>query len=218
MARETLVGYYGKLAIAVDTPIITGTLIADTKYIATTIGGSSTLPTGVEAGYAFVADGTEDITSSGDEVLQLIETDKCDIQSWGIEFSDAEIDVTTLCNDQNVYLGGRTDASGTMEGVYKIGQTDADGGFGNTFFDIVRQADAGGTVTIDKIDKNQIVLMLYKQKDTTSGETEQLYITPATILTFSDGVAGSDAQSFSSSFRIAPNDDIKFQLLSVAIA
>jgi hypothetical protein len=60
--------------------------------------------------------------------------------------------------------------------------------------------------------------MLYKQDDTSSGETEQLYIVPAVILTFSDGVNGADAQSFSSTFRIAPNDDITFHMLSVAIA
>ena len=215
MAREKLVGFYGKLAIAATSDIATGTLVADTKYIVKTIGGSSTLPTGVAVGRSFIADGTEDITSSGDEVILLTESDSCDISTWGLDFSKAEIDVTTLCNQQNEYLGGRTDVTGTIEGIYKIGTTDVNGGFANNFFDIVRQAGTGGTVTVDTIDDSQIVLILYKQKDTSIGETEQAYVTPVTITSFSDSVSGADAQAFTSGFRIAPNDDIDFHLLSV---
>ena len=215
MAREKLIGFYGKLAIASISDITTGTLVADKKYVVKVIGGSSALPAGVEVGRSFISDGTEDITSSGDEVILLTESDSCDISSWSLDFSKAEIDVTTLCNDQNEYLGGRTDVTGSIEGIYKIGTTDLDGGFANNFFDIVRQAGTGGAVSIDSLDDSQIVLVLYKQKDTTAGEVEQAYVTPVTITSFSDSVTGADAQAFTSAFRIAPNDDIDFHLLSV---
>ena len=214
MAREKLIGFYGKFStVSVGAEVITGTLDA-AWYTVVTIGATTTLPTGVEVGYVFEAAGTEDITTSGDVVKELTFTDLCDIQKWGIDFSKSEIDVSTLCDDQNKYLAGRPDVTGSVEGVYTIGTTDLNGGFVNGFVDIVRQADAGGAVTIDKLDDDPIVAILYKQKDGTSGETEQFYIAPATITSFSDSVSGSEAQAFSSSFRIAPNDDVKFQLVS----
>ena len=190
-------------------------MVADTKYIVKVIGGSSALPSGVEVGKAFVADGTEDITSSGDEVILLTESDKCDVTQWAFDQTKPEIDVSTLCDETNKYLAGRPDLSGTLEGIYKIGVTDEDDGILNSFVDIVRQAGPGGAVTIDQAGDGQLVLLLYKQKDTTAGETEQVYVAPVTITSYSDTVSGQDAQAFTSAFRIAPNDDIDFHLLSV---
>lgn len=217
MAREELVGFYGKLAQAATSEISTGTLTANTKYIVKTIGsGPSTIPSGVEVGKAFVADGTEDITSSGDVVIELTETDKCDITQWAFDLTKPEIDVSTLCDEVSKYLAGRPDLSGTLEGIYKIGVTDADDGILNSFVDIARQATGpGGTVVVDQAGDGQLILLLYKQKDTTSGETEQVYVAPVTITSYSDTVSGQDAQAFTSAFRIAPNDDIDFHLLSV---
>ncbi len=217
MARDRLIGYYGKYSLAtLGAEIDTGTLTEDAYYVATEVGSSSSLPAGIETKYVFQADGTEDITSSGDKVKELTFTDLCDVQKWSLDFSKAEVDVTTLCDDQNKYLAGRTDITGSVEGVYTIGTTDTNGGLANSFFDIVRQTDAGGAVTIDKIDGSPIVAILYKQKDTDTGETEQFYVAPATVTSFSDSVSGADAQAFSSSFRIAPNEDLNFQLVSIS--
>lgn len=216
MARQELVGFYGKLAQAATSDVSTGTLEADVKYVVKTIGGSSALPAGVEVGKSFVSDGTEDITASGDVVVKLLETDKCDVTSWAFDLSKPEIDVSTLCDEVNKYLAGRPDLSGTLEGIYKIGTTDVDDGILNSFIDIVRQAGPGGAVTVDQSGDGQLVLLLYKQKDTTAGETEQVYVAPVTITSYSDTVSGQDAQAFTTAFRIAPNDDIDFHLLSVA--
>jgi hypothetical protein len=68
---------------------------------------------------------------------------------------------------------------------------------------------------VDQSTDGQLVLLLYKQKDTTAGETEQVYVAPVTITTYNDNITANDAQGFSSGFRIAPNDDIDFHLLSV---
>ncbi len=218
MAREELIGKYGKYAsAAVGADVSTGTLDANGLYIVVAKGGSSTLPTGTEVGYGFVAAGTETL-STGDIVKPLTLTDQCDISSWSMEFSKDEIEVSTLCSSFKKYLDGMTDITGSAEGIYTIGKTDTDGGLANKFYDIVRQAGAGGTVTIDKIDDSEIVAILYLQKDQTAGETEQFFIVPASVTTFGNSVTLSDAQTFSSSFRQAPNDDIKFQLVSVVHA
>ncbi len=213
MARERLIGFYGKYAQAVLGAEETATtLTADTYYVVTGLGGTG-IPAGAELGYVFLSNA--ETISGADAVKELTLTDLCDIQSWSMEFSKAEVDVTTLCDDQNKYLAGRDDVTGSVEGVYTIGVTDTDGGLANAFFDIVRQTGAGGAITIDHLDSEPIVAILYKQKLTDAGETEQFYIAPATVTSFSDSVSGADAQSFSSSFRIAPNDEINFQLVSV---
>lgn len=216
MARDSeLVGYYGKIAQAATSVISTGLLTADTKYIVKTIGGTSALPAGVEVKKSFVADGTEGITSSGDEVIELFETDKCDISQWGIELSKPELNASTLCDEVNKYLTVRPDLSGSLEGNYKIDITDSDDGVLNAFVDIVRQAGPGGAVTIDQSTDGQLVVLLYKQKRTDAGDVEQLYVAPITITTYSDTINGEELQTFSSGFRVAPSDDIDFHLLSV---
>lgn len=218
MARERLSGDYGKLAFASESAVTTGTLVAGVIYIPTVIGGSSALPTGAALGYPFIADGTEDITSSGDEVIRLTETDKCDITGWSIDFSKAELDATGMCDDQMVYVSGKTDASGSMDGIYTIGKTDADGWVANKFFTLVSQADEGGALTVNAIDDSSIVLVLYSQKSDASGESVVAYICPATILSFNASATINTMQTFSSGFRIAPNDNIKFSQLKVTYA
>jgi len=212
---DKLVGFFGKFAIASNTEVSTGTLEANVKYIVKTIGGSSALPAGVEVGKGFVSDGTEDISASSDVVIKLTEVDNCGISSWSIDYSKSELDASGLCDEVSVYLTGRPDLSGNIEGFYKIGETDVTGGILNSFVDIVRQAGAGGAVSVDDVNDDQVVLMLYKQKDTSAGSIEQLYIAPAVYTGYGDTVNGNEIQSFTTPFRIAPNDDIKFHMLSI---
>ena len=216
MAKKELIGLYGKFTKAtVGAEVDTGTLTENGYYIPTVIGGTSALPTGAAVGYLFQADGTEDITSSGDKVLPITFEDLCDIQKWSLDYSKSEVDVTTLCSTSSKYLAGLPDISGSVEGVYTIGATDVTDGFVNGFVDIVRQADAGGAISIDSINDDPIVAILYKQKDGSSGEVEEFYVAPITITSYSDSVAQGSAQAFSSSFRIAPNDNIKFHLVAI---
>ncbi|MBW1853111.1 MAG: hypothetical protein JRJ00_00260 [Deltaproteobacteria bacterium] len=216
MARTKLVGDYGKLAKGVlGTEVVAAaTLVADTWYIPTGIDASTAMPTGVTLKYMFMADGTE--TLSGDDKAKPVTfTDLCDIQSWSMDFSKDEIEVTTLCSTDKEYLSGRSDISGSVEGVYTIGTTDTDGGFINAFVDIVRQADAGGTITIDTIDDSPIYLQLYKQKDGSSGETQQFYLIPSIVTATTDGVSSGAQQSFSGTFKPTPDSEVNRQLVSI---
>lgn len=216
MARDgKLIGYYGKLAQAATTEVTTGLLTQGTIYVVKTVGGSSTIPSGAEVGKSFIADGTEDITSSGDVVIELAETDKCDVSQWSIDLSRPEIDVTTLCDEINTYLPGRPDLSGTLEGIYKTGTTDADDGVLNAFVDIVSQAGEGGAITVNDQTDGNLVLILYKQDREESGDVKTLYVAPVVLTTYSDSVSGTEGQAFSSGFRISPSEDIKFHALVV---
>lgn len=208
MAKTKLIGTYGKFTKAtLGADVTTGTLTAGSLYLIKTVGGTSALPTGATVGYSFYADGTEDITTSGDVVSPWTMTDLCDLQSWGLEFSKDETEVTGFCDDQKIYLAGRSDVTGSSEGTYTIGITGEPGGFANKFIDIIDQAGDGGAITVSTIDDAPIYALLYKQKDKSANETEVFYLLPISVTSFSDSASGSDAQAFSSSFRIAPNSD-----------
>lgn len=217
MAKDRLIGDYGKYATGVlGADVTTGTLTADTLYVVKAVGTTSQIPTGSEAKYVFLADGTEDLTSSGgDIVAPFTITDSCDFSAWSLEFTKDETEVTTFCDTQKKYLVGKTDATGNAEGITTIGITDKDGGLANKFIDIVRQAGPGATVTIDKIDDANIYAFLYTQEDQSSGETEQFWLVPASVTSYNAGATLGDSQSFSSGFRIAPDDTVEPQLVNI---
>jgi len=215
---KVVIGDYGKVARIAEAEVATGVLEAGKKYIVTTVGGSTALPAGLEEGYVFVADGTEDISASGDIVNELTETDACDISGWSLDFSRTEIDSTTLCDDVRKYAAGMVDITGSISGIYKIDVTDVDGSWANKFIDVVSQADEGGVVTIDKIDNSAVVLILYLNDVDASGETETFYVAPVTLLSFSSGVSVGANSPFESSLRISPDSATKLQLAKITRA
>lgn len=219
MAIDTLIGFDGKAARAtLGSSVTTGTLVAGSQYVVTVLGGSSALPTGAAVGYVFTADGTEDITSSGDEVKLFTVTDMGEITKWEIDLSATDVDITKLADLQNKYRAGRPDFSGSLEGIFTIGQTDSDGGVANTFVDIVSQADDGGALTINSVDNSSIILILTAQKSTASGETVVEYFVPAVLLNFRAGAEKDGAQTWTSGFRLTEHDDLYFQMYEKVIA
>lgn len=150
-------------------------------------------------------DGTA-VTGQPDKAKLLVETVKADITNFGLEINRAEIDVTTLSDDVKRYRSGKTDMTGSMEGITTLGTTDAAGYIINNFIRIVSQA-AAGTVTVSAIDDSPIYIKGVIQSDTsTAGEQEAFIWARVNILSTSLGASGEDAQSFTSSFRIAPGD------------
>ncbi len=214
MARDRLIGNYGKFATAaLGANVTTGTLDDEGFYIVIAIGTTSVLPATVVVGYGFTADGTEDLTGGGgDDVKLMTFTDLCDIQGWSLDLQSEETEVTTLCDEQKLYKAGRIDVSGTAEGVFTIGTTDGTGGFANSFVAIVKQVGDGNAVTVSEVDNDPIYAILFKQKDDTVGETETYYVAPIVITSFSDSVSGSDAQAFSTAFRLTNDSEVNFHL------
>lgn len=184
-----------------------------TKYQITAIAETSVFAAGYEVGDIFWDDGSTLVLKTGDKVKPLAETDQCDVQNWGLEFSRDEIEVTTLCDNNKVYLGGKSDITGSLAGVFKIGTTDADGGFLNNFISIITDS-IGSSATINDIDQSDIYVELVKQKSETSGDIFEMYYAPIVITSFSDGAEEGSAQSFSANFRTA--DDMKLYRTTVA--
>lgn len=148
-------------------------------------------------------DGTEE--GAGDQVKPLTETEMGDVQSFSLEISKAEIDVTVLSDTVKRYRAGKTDMSGSIEGITTLGTTDAAGYVLNNFIRTIRQASAG-TVTVSEIDESPLYIKGVIQKNTVSGESEAFLWAKINILSTRLGAGGEDAQSFTSNFRVAPGD------------
>lgn len=223
-AKERLVGSDGKLVTVTLGSALTGDDTSDLDElaggtsgdgtgagwyeVASISDGTSALDSNLSVGDLFWDDGTMVLasgTSSDDEVKPLSETEKADIQSFSIEMSRAEIDVTTLSDGVKRYRAGKTDMTGSMEGLTTLGETTDGGYIVNNFIRVITQSSAGA-VTIAEVDDDPIYIKGVIQKDTSAGETESFLWAKVNILSSSLGASGEDAQSFSSNFRIAPGD------------
>jgi hypothetical protein len=173
-------------------------------YRVSALAASSALPSGLSVGDLFWDDGTL-VPVSGDSVQPLSETEKSDITNFSIEINRAEVDVTTISDNVKRYRAGKTDMTGSLEGITDLGITTAAGYIINNFIRVIEQA-ADGAVTVNSIDDSPIYLKGVIQKSTASGEKEAFIWAKVSILSTSLGAGGEDSQSFSGNFRIAPGD------------
>ena len=220
MAKERLVGSDGKLVTVVVGDAVSGDSTDDLDELAGGTSGDESgkgwyevvaiaettpaIPDGLSVGELFWDDGSL-VLATGDEVSLLTETEQADVTSFNLEVSKAEIDVTTLSDGVRRYRTGKIDMTGSLEGITTIGKTDSSGWVINNFMPVIEQASAG-TVTVSSIDDSPIFIKGVLQKDTDSGEKEAFFWAKINLLGASLGASGEDAQSFSSSFRIAPGD------------
>jgi hypothetical protein len=205
---KRLIGSDGKLVIGTFGPeITTGDLTDGQWYLTIALGATTGLPSGATAGYMFRSEG--ETISTGDIVKLWTGQDMCDIQSWGLEFQKESVDVTTFCDNVRTKRAGKTDVTGTCEGVFTTEVTSIDGGFLNQFMDIVRQTDT--TYTVVLAEGSTMLCQLYADKTANDpGEIEAFYLAPIELTGFSASAGGEDAQSFSAPFVIAPSEDMKF--------
>lgn len=163
---------------------------------------SSGFATNLEVGMVFYDAGTL-VLEDGDKAKPLSKETMSDVQSFTFEFSVDEIETTTLADEYKVYNLGKTDMTGTIEGVFEKGTTDVAGGIMNKFVRVVRQA-AAGTVTVTAVDDSPIFVMAFIDANTTAGETEGFFFAQVQLLGANLGASQSDKQSWSSSVRLAP--------------
>ncbi|MCP3679338.1 MAG: hypothetical protein GY782_03355 [Gammaproteobacteria bacterium] len=175
-------------------------------YLVTAVAGVSGFPapasggTAVAGGDILVVEGANVITPVvGDDVVTMTLTDKCDVSSWTMEFSKEEIEVTTLCDLQKKYRAGKADMTGTVNGLFVTGTTDAVAGPLQQFIDIVRQ---DGDASFDKFEQTEEIFIGFFYVNNKESLADKMWVSCATQL-YGDGLGGEigSAQSFSSSFR-----------------
>ena len=118
MARVTLIGNDAKLSLATLGTIETGstdavgaaTAVAGYYLVATkATGTTSGIPADVNINQLFYASSVGAVELTGgstdtteyDSAYPVTFTDKCDIDSWSIELTRPEVDVTTLCDPRS---------------------------------------------------------------------------------------------------------------------
>ena len=210
MATKRLRGKDGKLStFTLGTEVTTGALSAGYYLVTAVKDTGSGLPTGISAGYPLYTPATSGhvITlASGDKVKKLTITEQCDLRSGNLEFTNEEIDMTTLCDVTKTYAAGFSDAQGSFEGIMTVGLTET---FINKFLPVVTQTAAGTTSTVSDVNGDPLLLMMEVNKESTDGEDLAMYFAPITMLSFSAGAQVEGEQAFTSDFRIAANAEVK---------
>lgn len=219
MATKRLIGKDGKIyTLAKGAEITTGAL-AEGYYVVTAVASSASgLPAGIEAGYPIYTPATSGhiITlGSGDKVKKLTLTEQCDLKSGSLEFTNDEVDVTTLCDSTKVYRAGFSEAQGSLEGVTTIGLSET---FINKFLPTVRQSAAGTSVTLSEVNGDPLFLMLEVNAESTQGEDTAAYFAPITMLSYNAGAQVEGDQAFTSNFRITTDADMKACFFEIAQA
>lgn len=207
--RKRLIGKDGKVYRGVKGTEITGngetTLTKGTFYVPTVIVETgSGFPAGVKKGRVFVGDGTS-VPSENDKYIELTLIPQCDVTSASVEFDNDEIDVTTLCDEIKKYRSGFTDASGSIEGITTLDLTESTI---SKFVSVQKQDNTGAITTIEKND-DVLILALELNKIDNSDADRAIFFTPAVLNGYNLEVAIDDAQTFTSDFRIAQDNDIQ---------
>jgi len=142
----------------------------------------------------------------GDKFKTLTLATLCDITSFTMPFTAAEIDTTTFCDDIMTYEVGKVDMQGTMDGITTIGTTTDNGGLLNRFIDIIKQ---DGITSYDVYQSSAEVYFGYFVVNKTAAKGDELAVfAPVNLFGASLGGAMGDAQGFSSNFRFASYDGI----------
>jgi hypothetical protein len=169
---------------------------------------SSIFPIGYLVGDLWLGEGST-FTATDSAKLTTF-TEVADVTSFSLEYSADEIEVTVLADEVKKYRRGKTDMSGTVEGINIISEMEKVGSFINRFMRTVN-ATAGNVSTLNEIDGDPLFCQFYVQKDvTTPTETQAFLFAQVDLYGTSLGASVADAQSWSSNVRIIGNDPILY--------
>lgn len=211
MTTKRLIGRDGNVYTVKRGTVIIGdgtTKLTKGYYAAIDIASESGLPEGLETGYVFRADETI-IPKSGDKVLPLQLTKRCDIRNFSIEYSADEIDVTTLCDDTKKYRAGFIDASGSMEGLTTINVSED---LLNKFVPVITQGTTLSDVELKDIDGEALLLKLELNGENAGADILSYFATVA-LTSYTIGASIDSEQTYTAKFRITPDDVIKPAIL-----
>lgn len=202
MAEKRLIGSDGSLFVgAFGDEITEGDTLEEGKfYEVVAIGSLTTFPIGAEVGYIVKGN---DAPLLADDIAKPFDGEPmCDIQGWSMDFSKAEVETTTLCNNEKTYRASKyDDISGNFEGIMIQGITDAPNALLNRFVNIVSQD--GTTYSVAPKTGSSLFAQLITDDTNEAGEFYSFYFLPVVLTGFSASAGGDDAQTFSTPFRAA---------------
>jgi hypothetical protein len=151
--------------------------------------------------FLLVDEGVTITPETGDNVVSMTIEDLCDISNFGMDFSKAEIDVTTQCDDIKVYRQGKADMTGSMSGVFTVGVSDEVEGFLNQFIRINKQ---DGATSYDSFEQDDSILLgLFYINSKVEVADRLAVIAPFILFGYSVGGEEGAPQSFDATFRFS---------------
>ncbi|MBQ2391407.1 MAG: hypothetical protein II306_06520 [Clostridia bacterium] len=212
-STKRLTGRDGKLYVVSKSAEITGNgttkLTKGEFYVPTQLASTSSgFQSGAQVGVPLIGDGTSAPTAS-EKYISLTLASQCDITSAGVEFEKDEIDITTLCDDIMKYAAGFTDATGTLEGITTLGKTEP---FIAKFVTVQTQSSTGAITTTAQ-NNDTVLLAIELNKIDNTDANRALFIAPITINSYNLGATVNEAQTYTSNFRIAQDNEIKPALI-----
>lgn len=206
---KRLTGKDGKVYLAAKSAVTTGdgttTLTKGHFYVPLNIlASSSGFPAGVKKGIVFVGDGTSKPKAT-ETYIELTNTPQCDVTSASVEFSKSDIDITTLCDDIMRYATGMTEAAGTIEGITTLGKSEP---FIAKFVNVQSQASTGAITSTAQNDDVVIVVLELNKSDSSDADLAYFFA-PVVLTSFNLDVQINEAQTFTSDFRIAQDNELQ---------
>lgn len=157
----------------IGTAVTIGELTKGARYLISSIGATSALPTGLIAGDIFMAKEAITLeTGSGDSVEPLVMTKFCGYQNIDGNFTREQIDTTAICDKTSTFRAGRltVDLSGTL----------------------VVETSTGEETATDVVMGNLITLLDEQEDGSYERSTTGVPVNVALVLT--EGIAGSDVK------------------------
>ena len=221
MAIDRLVGADASVEKATfAAPLITGSPVKTPtsfyKIVAKTVG-STVFPGNWAVGDIIPGKAIVGSFSATESAALATFTPVTDASSWKWEFNRDEIEVTVLIDSTKKYRAGKSDASGTLEGINFISELKKVGGIANKFLRVATgDSKLAGAITLSGIDQSDFYFRGYLQDDSTVGETLTYLMGKIELFGWSAGASVGDAQSWSSGMRFVGNDPILYCIDYVA--
>lgn len=208
-AKDRLIGADASLyKMTFGSTLASGTMTSGSWYKIVSISGTGTFASGYTAGDLFLGRGQP--LNAGNTAQLATPVLMSDVSSFSLEFSRDEIEVTTLADDIKKYRAGKSDLSGTIEGINFVSEMNQAGSVANRFLRVV-SATADNTATLNAVDESPLYGQFYIQDDTTtSGETSAFIFGQIELYGWSAGAAVGDAQSWSSGVRFNGSDPMLY--------
>ena len=203
MSLNRLVGSDGELwGYTFGTPLITGSATAGAEYKIVKLDGTTVFPAGYKVGDLWTCPKTTPPTFSATNSAALATAKLVgEITSFKFTFSKDAVEVTTLADLVKVYRAGKSDVTGTIEGITFVDALADGSSLANRFIRIVNIGSTGDT-TLNTVDTSDLFVKCYLQKDDSDGETQIWLAAQVELLGYDFGAATSDAQSWSSDTRM----------------
>jgi hypothetical protein len=206
--EKRLIGEDAELYLdeALVNKIAAGVTIVGNFYQVVAKGGSTALPAGLDVGDWFVAESIITL-ATGDIVDEAAPTNFIDVTGYSVEMSKAEIDVTTLSDVIKSYRAGKTDMTGSFDGISTINALAATDQVARNavyarFINTITQdgttivSSGGGVDTL-------AYFFGYLNKTAVTGEVEEVLVLPVRLTSMTlASVSVDGAQTFSGNFRI----------------